>query len=82
MGDTLFISRVEGSRARGWQVRIERKELTVRKFYSDSKYGSRAKALKAATKFRDQIVRQHKVRTPHGGVLVHRNGQWRWVDSE
>ena len=74
----MFISRVEGSRARGWQVRVERKSLTVRKFYSDSKYGSRAGALKAAAKFRDELVRKNQIKMPQEGVLVYRGGQWRW----
>lgn len=78
MSDRMFISRVDGERARGWQVRIERKSLTVRKFYSDSKHGSRAKALEAATKFRDKIVREKKVETPKEGILVYKRGRWVW----
>lgn len=74
----MFISRVDGSRARGWQVRVERKSLTVRRFYSDSKYGSNAKALKAATKFRDELVKKHDVATSHDGVLAFKNGKWVW----
>lgn len=78
----MFISRVDTPRARGWQFRIERTALTVRKFFSDSKYGSRTKALKAAKKFRDRFVREHKVQLPQSGVLVYHQGRWRWQSEE
>ena len=78
MSDRMFISRVDGERAQGWQVRVERKSITVRRFFSDSKHGSGAKALKAATKFRDTLVREKKIETPREGVLVFRKGKWLW----
>lgn len=74
----MFISRVNGERAKGWQVRIERRTLTIRKFFSDSKYGSKAKAKRVAVQFRDKIVREKKVQLPAEGILVFDGGKPVW----
>ena len=53
------ITRMNYGTSKGWWFRTEGKEYTSRKLFSDSKYGGRAKALKAAQKFRDHVLDTH-----------------------
>lgn len=41
----------------GWYVRIRRNGTTTSKFFRDTKYGTQAKALKAAIKFRNELLK-------------------------
>lgn len=74
----MFVSRMDGPTTHGWNVRIERKTLTKRQFFSDSKYGGRHTALKAALKKRDDLVREHHVEMNHDGVLAFEGGKFVW----
>lgn len=51
-----WLSRVDSKNTHGWQFRIERKEITERKFFRDSKFGSNEKALAAAKEHRNQFL--------------------------
>ena len=59
-GDKLelmkWLSRVDTGKTHGYQFRVERSDLTERKFFSDVKYGSPEAALKAAQDHRNQFV--------------------------
>lgn len=80
---TMFVSRVDGSRAKGWQVRIERKSFTTRRFFSDSKFGGKQKAKREAMKARDEIVRKNGVQMdPPDGVLMFKNGKPIWMKDD
>lgn len=50
----------------GWFVRFQRGGKTIRRTFSDSKYGGKDKALEAAKKLRDEIE-QHYADTPYVG---------------
>ena len=52
----LWLSRVDTRKTHGWQFRIERSELTERKFFSDSTYGSPEECLKVAQEHRDKFL--------------------------
>ncbi len=58
----------------GWYVRIRREGVTTSKFFRDSKYGTRTKALKAAIAFRDQLLANFKLPASKRKVL-HRAGR-------
>ena len=58
----------------GWYVRIRREGSTTAKFFRDSKYGTRTKALKAAIVFRDQLLANLKLPASKRKVL-HRSGR-------
>jgi hypothetical protein len=52
-----FVSRVESSRARGWQVRFHKgRQLEHSKFFSDTTYAGKRKALLAAVSYRDKFL--------------------------
>lgn len=55
----LCITRIDIPRkhTHGWEVRVQRRGVAVNNFYSDLEHGGKAKALKAAMAFRDQIIR-------------------------
>jgi len=56
LDSNMWLSRVEGKKVHGWQFRIERKEITERKFFRDSKYGSNDLALEAAKIYRNEFL--------------------------
>ncbi|MEO0416529.1 MAG: hypothetical protein AAF226_16410, partial [Verrucomicrobiota bacterium] len=40
----------------GWQVRIQRKGVRHGRFFSDSAWGGRERALEVALEFRDRVI--------------------------
>ena len=63
------ISRIDAEKARGWYVRIYYEENIHSKFFSDSVYGSKNKALKEAIQYRKTVIRQNP---PPPRLPVHR----------
>lgn len=49
---------IEGKQTHGWQVRITRQRKRHTKFFSDSVFGDRHKALEEAIKYRDEMKEQ------------------------
>ncbi len=47
-------------RTNGFQVRVNRRGISINEFFSDKKYGGRAGALSEAMHFRDGVVRDLK----------------------
>lgn len=52
----------------GWYVRIRRNGVTTSKFFRDTKYGTRTKAMKAAIVFRDELM--HNLSLPKNDRTV------------
>ncbi|MBV8781945.1 MAG: hypothetical protein JO353_11160 [Phycisphaerae bacterium] len=72
-----FISRVVG----GWQVRMMRKGKRLGKFFADSKYGGKKKALSAASAHRDELVSQRdkEKRPPRARSIVVNRGEAQYL---
>lgn len=51
-----WLSRVDSKNTHGWQFRIERREITERKFFNDNIFGSNELALAAAKEHRNQFL--------------------------
>ena len=73
MTDTTFISRAGD----GFQVRIARKA----RFFSDQEHGGKDRAFKAAKRYRDDLIQEHKPTLPQEGVLTFVNGKPTWVTT-
>lgn len=53
-----YIYRFEGaSGRRGWQVRVQRVNGKLSRYFSDSLFGSKAASLRAAIDYRDFVLR-------------------------
>ncbi len=55
------ISRIDSKNTHGWFVRLYQDGETHSKFFSDGVHGGREKALKVATKYRDQYIKEHNI---------------------
>lgn len=56
--DLKYITRFEFGRTRAWWVRIQRLSFNKTKLFSDKAYGGKRKALLAAMKYRDAILKK------------------------
>lgn len=57
-GNNKGLSRIDSDSTHGWFVRGYKNNKTYSKLFSDKKYGSKAGALKAARKFRDELFEE------------------------
>lgn len=68
-----FITRTDYARTKGWWVRVSvegRNKAT--RLFSDSQYGGKAAALRAAKAWRDQALARHKVHVRPDGGWTHK----------
>lgn len=49
----------DASRSHGWQVTIQRRGVIYRRHISDGRHGGKAAALKAAKRYRDDLMQRH-----------------------
>ena len=87
--DRKHISRVKTGKTNGWQVRMMRENIKHSKFFSVKRFGGVAKALEAAKKYRNSLVklappsRQNAVDlSPNAGICLETCGSYKaWVAS-
>lgn len=77
------ITRFEYGRTRGWWVRIERVGFFRRQLFSDSEFGGKRAALKAAEKYRDWLIArapESKKGAHTADVLLNRQGNLKRIE--
>lgn len=73
-----FISRIDSNHIHCWTVRVNKPGVAItHATFSDSKHGGMSKALSAAVKLRDKLIKKHKIKPNQKlGYKVNHSQSW------